>query len=535
MPSASGVTIYSWLPYFLFITSIFVVMSLNTKKVALLILDGLGYGKNDESNAVLASKTPFLDQLFETYPHSKLEASGEAVGLPHGQMGNSEVGHMNLGAGRVVYQELGRINKAVREGEFNSDPVIQKALEIAKANHKKVHFIGLLSDGGVHAHIEHLKGLCDAAKHAGLTNDQVFIHAFTDGRDTDPNGGVGYLQDLQQHLTHSVGTLASAIGRYYAMDRDNRWERVKKTYDLLVHGTGTLTNDLVASIKTSYAEGITDEFIEPLAVAGTDGKPVTTIQPGDVVICYNFRTDRGREITIALTQEEFAEYDMKPLSLHYVTLTSYDDTFKGVEVVFRKDNLTNTLGQILAGEGKTQVRIAETEKYPHVTFFFSGGQEDAFPNESRLLVPSPKVATYDLQPEMSAHGIVDAITKDMDENQPDFICLNFANPDMVGHTGVFDAVVKAVETVDYCTKQVVEKGLAHGYSFIILADHGNSEFMLNADGSVNTAHTTNLVPCIVIDERYKSVKDGKLGDVAPTVLRLMDLPIPEEMTGNVLV
>ncbi|MCL8000507.1 2,3-bisphosphoglycerate-independent phosphoglycerate mutase, partial [Brucella sp. 21LCYQ03] len=352
--------------------------------------------------------------------------------------------HMNLGAGRVVYQELGRINKAVRDGEFNSDPVIQKAFEIAKSNHKNVHFIGLLSDGGVHAHIEHLKGLCDAAQHAGLTNDHVFIHAFTDGRDTDPNGGVGYLQDLQQHLTHSVGTLASAIGRYFAMDRDNRWERVKKTYDLLVHGTGTLTNNLIDSIKTSYAEGVTDEFIEPLVVAGADGKPLTTIQPGDIVICFNFRTDRGREITIALTQEEFVEYDMRPLPLHYVTLTSYDDTFKGVEVVFRKDNLTNTLGQILATEGKTQVRIAETEKYPHVTFFFSGGQEDAFANESRLLVPSPKVATYDLQPEMSAHGIVDAITKDMDENQPDFICLNFANPDMVGHTGVFDAVVKAV-------------------------------------------------------------------------------------------
>ncbi|MFD2742192.1 MULTISPECIES: 2,3-bisphosphoglycerate-independent phosphoglycerate mutase [Sphingobacterium] len=510
-------------------------MSLNTKKVALLILDGLGYGKNDESNAVLASKTPFLDQLFATYPHSKLEASGEAVGLPHGQMGNSEVGHMNLGAGRVVYQELGRINKAVREKEFNSDPVIQKAFETAKANHKNVHFIGLVSDGGVHAHIEHLKGLCDAAKHAGLTNENVFIHAFTDGRDTDPNGAVGYLTDLQQHLTNSVGTLASAIGRYYAMDRDNRWERVKKTYDLLVHGTATLTTDLVASIKASYAEGITDEFIEPLAVAGADGKPVTTIQPGDIVICFNFRTDRGREITIALTQEEFVEYDMKPLPLHYVTLTSYDDTFKGIEVVFRKDNLTNTLGQILAGEGKTQVRIAETEKYPHVTFFFSGGQEDAFPNESRLLVPSPKVATYDLQPEMSAQGIVDAITQEMDDNHPDFICLNFANPDMVGHTGVFEAVVKAVETVDNCTKQVVEKGLSKGYSFIILADHGNSEFMLNADGSVNTAHTTNLVPCILIDQYYKTINDGKLGDVAPTILRLMDLPIPEEMTGNVLV
>ncbi|MFD2599712.1 2,3-bisphosphoglycerate-independent phosphoglycerate mutase [Sphingobacterium corticis] len=508
---------------------------MNTKKVALLILDGLGYGKNDESNAVLASKTPFLDQLFATYPHSKLEASGEAVGLPAGQMGNSEVGHMNLGAGRVVYQELGRINNAVKAGDFNTDPIIQNAFETAKVNGKKVHFIGLLSDGGVHAHINHLQGLCDAAKYAGLTNEQVFIHAFTDGRDTDPNGGVAYIEQLQNHLTHSVGTIASAIGRYYAMDRDNRWERVKKAYDVLVHGTGTATKNLVASIQESYANGITDEFIEPLVVTNEAGLPVATMQAGDIVICFNFRTDRGREITIALTQEEFPEYDMKPLPLHYVTLTSYDDTFKGINVVFKKDNLTNTLGQILSAEGKTQVRIAETEKYPHVTFFFSGGQEEAFANESRLLVPSPKVATYDLQPEMSAYGIVDAITKDIEVNQPDFICLNFANPDMVGHTGVFDAVVKAVETVDTCTQKVVEKGLANGYSFIILADHGNSEFMLNEDGSVNTAHTTNLVPCILIDSDYKTVHEGKLGDVAPTVLRLLNLPIPAEMTGNVLV
>lgn len=507
----------------------------DNKKVALLILDGLGYGKDDSSNAVKAANTPFLDYLLSTYPNATLAASGEDVGLPAGQMGNSEVGHMNLGAGRIVYQELGRINKAAKDGEFDSNAVIQDAFNYAKANAKNVHFIGLLSDGGVHAHIDHLKALCDATQKANLGENQVFIHAFMDGRDTDPNGGLGYIAQLEQHLQHSNGKIASAIGRYYAMDRDNRWERVKETYDLLTQGIGTPSTDLKKSIQASYDQGITDEFIKPIVMTDASGEPLTRIQPGDVVFCYNFRTDRGREITIALTQQEFPAQDMKPLDLYYVTMTGYDDTFKNVHVVFQKDNLTNTLGEVLSAQGKTQVRIAETEKYPHVTFFFSGGQEAAFAGENRLLVPSPKVATYDLQPEMSAQGITDAICQDMENNAPDFICLNFANPDMVGHTGVFEAVVKAVETVDRCTKKVVDTGLALGYSFIIIADHGNSEFMLNEDGSPNTAHTTNLVPCILIDNHFNHIKDGKLGDIAPTVLTLLGLPIPTEMTGNVLV
>lgn len=501
----------------------------------MLILDGLGYGNDDNSNAVRAAKTPFLDYLLDTYPHSRLEASGEAVGLPEGQMGNSEVGHMNLGGGRIVYQELGRINKAAKENEFNANPVIQEAFNYAKAEDKKVHFIGLLSDGGVHAHIDHLKALCNAAQKAEIPQDQVFIHAFMDGRDTDPKGGLGYIEELQDHLAHSTGRIASAIGRYYAMDRDNRWERVKETYDLLTKGVGKPSTDIKQAIKASYDEGITDEFIKPIVMTDADGKPLATIQEGDVVFCYNFRTDRGREITIALTQKAFPTYDMHPLPLHYVTMTSYDETFKDVHVVFRKENLTHTLGEILSQHHKTQVRIAETEKYPHVTFFFSGGREDEFPGERRLLVPSPKVATYDLQPEMSAEGITTAICNDIVENKPDFICLNFANPDMVGHTGVFDAVVKAVETVDTCTKKVVETGLEQGYSFIILADHGNSEFMINEDGSVNTAHTTNLVPCILIDKEYNRIKDGKLGDIAPTVLKLLGIDIPTEMNGDVLV
>lgn len=504
-------------------------------KVALLILDGLGYGKNDNSNAVLAAQTPFLDHLLASYPNSKLEASGEAVGLPAGQMGNSEVGHMNLGAGRIVYQELGRINNAAQGGEFLSNPVIQQGFQYAKANNKKVHYIGLLSDGGVHAHINHLKALCDAAQVAGLSNEQVCIHAFLDGRDTDPNGGVQYVTDLQAHLQHSTGTIVSAVGRYYAMDRDNRWERVKVAYDLMTKGLGTPSTDLAFSIQQSYADGITDEFVKPIVMVDANGNALGIVEEGDVVFCYNFRTDRGREITLALTQLAFPEYGMLPLNLHYITMTSYDDTFKNVHVVFEKDNLSNTLGEALAAQGKTQVRIAETEKYPHVTFFFSGGRETEFVGERRLLVPSPKVATYDLMPEMSAYGITEAICADMVNNSPDFICLNFANPDMVGHTGVFDAVVKAVQTVDACTQKVVETGLGQGYSFIILADHGNSEFMLNEDGSVNTAHTTNLVPCILIDAHLTQIQDGKLGDIAPTILRMMGLNIPLEMTGNVLV
>ncbi len=508
---------------------------MNQKKVALIILDGLGYGRQDQSNAVLAANTPYLDQLLASQPNSSLQASGEYVGLPDGQMGNSEVGHMNLGAGRIVYQELGRIHKAVNDGEFNQNPVLQDAFRYARENGKNVHFIGLLSDGGVHAHTQHLKGLCLAAQAAGVSQDRVHIHAFLDGRDTDPNSGQAYLEDLELFLQNGSGKLVSAIGRYYAMDRDNRWERVKLAYDLLVHGVGQPAQDIRAAVQASYGEGITDEFVKPIVRVDETGKPLATVQEGDVVMCYNFRTDRGREITQALTQRAFPEYGMQPLALRYITMTSYDDTFAGVDVVFHKDNLYNTLGQVLEANGRTQTRIAETEKYPHVTFFFSGGREEPFQGEHRILIPSPKVATYDLQPEMSAQEVADAICEDITTRTPDFICLNFANPDMVGHTGVFDAVVKAVETVDTCLQQVVECGKQYGYSFIILADHGNSEYMVNDDGSAHTAHTTNLVPCVLIDGEYNALGDGKLGDVAPTVLKLMGIEIPAEMTGTPLV
>lgn len=502
------------------------------KKLALLILDGWGYGRHDKSNAIWNAKTPFFDHLLATYPNSKLEASGMAVGLPDGQMGNSEVGHMNLGAGRVVYQELGRIHKAVDDHELPENAVIKDAFEYAKQNNKDVHFIGLVSDGGVHSHIKHLKGLCDAAGEYNL--EKVFIHAFLDGRDTDPNSGVGYITDLENYIQGTNVTLASAIGRYYAMDRDNRWERVKLAYDLMVGGEGKPTENIIEAIKESYAEGVTDEFVKPI-VKTFNGQPAAVIKDGDVVLCFNFRTDRGREITLALTQKSFHEQNMHPLNLRYITMTTYDETFKNVGVVFTKDDLTKTIGEVLQDAGKKQIRIAETEKYPHVTFFFSGGREKEFDNEKRLLIPSPKVATYDLQPEMSAEGIRDAIIPELIAEWPDFVCLNFANTDMVGHTGVFEAVVKAAETVDSCTKAVVETGLQHGYSFIIIADHGNADFMINEDGSPNTAHTTNLVPCIIIDKDVTSVKDGKLGDIAPTVLNILGVDIPEEMTGNVLV
>jgi 2,3-bisphosphoglycerate-independent phosphoglycerate mutase len=505
----------------------------NKKKLALIILDGWGYGRNDQSNAILAAKTPFFDSLIADYPNSKLEASGMAVGLPEGQMGNSEVGHMNLGAGRVVYQELGRINKAVIDNELVSNPVLKSAFEYAKQNNKDVHFIGLLSDGGVHSHIKHVEGLCDAAVTSGL--EHVFVHAFLDGRDTDPKSGLGFVNELESHIAGTPVKLASVIGRYYAMDRDNRWERVKKAYDLMVNGIGEPTENISQAIKESYLKDVTDEFILPVIKTNHHGEPLAVIKEGDVVICFNFRTDRGREITIALTQKAFPEYNLHPLNLRYITMTAYDETFKNVDVVFRKEDVTKTLGEVLEDAGKNQIRIAETEKYPHVTFFFSGGREKAFVNEKRLLLQSPKVATYDLQPEMNAEGIRDAIIPELISGWPDFVVLNFANTDMVGHTGVFEAVVKAAETADTCAKAVVEAGLAHGYSFIILADHGNADYMINEDGTPNTAHTTNLVPCIVIDKDVTAVKDGKLGDVAPTVLKILGITIPPEMTGNVLV
>ncbi len=506
---------------------------MKAKKLVLLILDGWGFGKMDKSDAAYAANTPFFDSAIKQYPNSKLEASGEAVGLPAGQMGNSEVGHMNLGAGRVVYQELGRINKAISDRTLNDNETLVAALKYAKENQKAVHFIGLVSDGGVHAHINHLKALCDIAKEKEI--EDVFIHAFLDGRDTDPNGGLGYISSLNEHLKTSTGKIASLIGRYYAMDRDNRWERVKLAYDVMVNGIGEYVTDAEDAIKRSYQAGVTDEFIKPIVIANANGQPTATIKPDDVVICFNYRTDRGREITLALNQKDFPDFGMKKLPLYYVTMTTYDESFDKVQVVFTKDDLSNTLGEVLEANHKNQIRIAETEKYPHVTFFFSGGREKEFDNEKRILVPSPKVATYDLQPEMSAAGITEAITKELASGWPDFVCLNFANPDMVGHTGVFNAVVKAVETADACAAEVVKVGLENGYSFIILADHGNSEYMINQDGSVNTAHTTNLVPCILIDADYHSIADGKLGDVAPTILKIMGVEIPEIMTGDCLV
>lgn len=499
-----------------------------------MILDGWGIAKNTKVSAIDHSKTPYINSLYKKYPHSKLEASGLAVGLPAGQMGNSEVGHMNIGAGRVVYQDLVRVNKAVEEKELDKNAVLLEALDYAKKNNKPLHLIGLLSDGGVHSHIDHLKGLCTIAHNHGLKN--VFIHAFTDGRDTDPKGGLGYLTDLKNHLKKTTGQIASVIGRYYAMDRDKRWERVKLAYDVMVHGIGEKTNDVLSAVSKSYDSGITDEFIKPIVVVDEKDKPLTTIQDGDVVLCFNFRTDRGREITIALTQQDFQEQNMKRLNLYYVTLTNYDDTFKGVNVIFDKDNLENTLGEIVSKANKKQIRIAETEKYPHVTFFFSGGREEVYPGESRLMCPSPKVATYDLKPEMSAQDIRDKIIPELENKTADFICLNFANPDMVGHTGVFEAAVKACETVDQCNEAVTEVARKNGYAIIIIADHGNAEKMVNEDGTPNTAHTTNLVPCILVDDSYHGkMKDGKLGDLAPTILTLMGIPIPKEMTGTVLI
>jgi 2,3-bisphosphoglycerate-independent phosphoglycerate mutase len=504
------------------------------KKVLLMILDGWGLAQNKKVSAIDHAKTPFISSLYSKYPNSKLEASGLAVGLPAGQMGNSEVGHMNIGAGRVVYQDLVRINKAVEDKELDDNPVLKEAIAYAKQNNKNIHLIGLLSDGGVHSHIEHLKGLLTIAANHQLKN--VFVHAFTDGRDTDPKGGSAYLQDLLAHMKKTTGKLASIVGRYYAMDRDKRWERVKLAYDLMVKGTGTASTDAIRSVEDSYAANVTDEFIKPIVMVDAQQKPLATIQADDVVLCFNFRTDRGRQITQALTQQDFPEQDMKKLKLHYVTLTNYDDSFNNVKVMFDKDNLNNTLGEVLAKAGKKQIRIAETEKYPHVTFFFSGGREQAFEGESRLLCPSPKVATYDLQPEMSANDIKEAIIPELKKKEADFICLNFANPDMVGHTGVFEAVIKACETVDACASAVTQVALENGYSIIIIADHGNADYMINDDGTPNTAHSTNLVPCILVDNDYKGkMKDGKLGDLAPTILKLIGLSIPKEMTGNILI
>jgi 2,3-bisphosphoglycerate-independent phosphoglycerate mutase len=507
-------------------------MKLN-KKVILLILDGWGIGNKSKSDVIFNANTPYIDSLYTKYPHSQLLTCGENVGLPDGQMGNSEVGHLNIGAGRVVYQDLVRINKAIEDNSIAKNPTLVNALKYAKEKNVAIHFIGLVSDGGVHSLDKHLYKLCDITKDYGLK--KVFIHALTDGRDVDPRSGLGFVKQLQDHLSKSNGVIASLVGRYYGMDRDKRWERVKESYDLMVHGKGKQTQDIVKSIQESYDAGITDEFIKPLVKVDEKGEPVGKIKPNDVVICFNFRTDRLRETTIVLTQKDMPEFDMQTMPLHYVTMTRYDETFKNVHIVYDKDNLENTIGEILSKNGKKQIRIAETEKYAHVTFFFSGGREVEFIGEKRIMIPSPKVATYDLQPEMSAPLVKDAIVAELKKQEVDFVCLNFANGDMVGHTGVYSAITKAVETVDKCVSEVVETAKTNGYEAIIIADHGNADYAVNNDGSENTAHSLNPVPFILVSDRYKIANNGILADVAPTILSMMGIDIPSEMTGNVLV
>ena len=501
------------------------------KKVILIILDGWGISENPEVSAIAKANTPFVDSLYSKYPNATLRTDGLHVGLPDGQMGNSEVGHMNLGAGRIVYQDLAKINLAVENDDLVNEQVLKDAFSYAKDNNKKVHFLGLASDGGVHSHTNHLKGLVKAADASGV---QSYVHAFTDGRDVDPKSGIQYITDLQEFLPHHNSQLASIVGRYYAMDRDKRWERVKLAYDLMVNGTGIKATNAKRAVQDSYDEDITDEFIKPIIIVDDNKQPLATIKEDDVVIFFNFRTDRGRQLTQALSQEDFHEFNMHKLNLYYVTMTNYDNTYKNVHVVYPKEDLTQTLGEILEKHGKKQIRIAETEKYPHVTFFFSGGREKEFVGEKRLMCPSPKVATYDLQPEMSAQEITDAIIPELNKQEADFICLNFANTDMVGHTGVFKAAVKAAETVDKCTEKVITAALKNNYTSIIIADHGNSETMINEDGSPNTAHTTNPVPVILVDKELTTIKDGVLANIAPTILDLIGIEKPEIMNQNSL-
>ncbi len=504
---------------------------MEAKKVILIIMDGWGLGKVKESDAIQNANVPFVSSLYKKYPNTTLVTCGEAVGLPAGQMGNSEVGHLNLGAGRIVYQELERINVAIKNGEFQKNKILLNSLNYAKENDKSLHLIGLVSDGGVHSHINHLKAITSLCKEKGV--EKVYIHAFTDGRDTDPKSGINFLEDLQKHIDQTTGKIATITGRYYAMDRDKRWERVKIAYDALVHRTGLVTDNIFSAITSSYAKEITDEFLLPIINSNTPG---SGIQDGDAVICFNFRTDRCREITEALTQIDFPDYNMKTLRLDYTTMTMYNHTYKNIHVIFEKDDLSNTLGEILSTNGKKQIRIAETEKYPHVTFFFSGGREVPFEGEKRIMIPSPKVATYDLKPQMSAYEVTDALLPEIKNKTADFICLNYANADMVGHTGVWDAVIEAVETVDKCVEKIVTAGLENGYTTFLTADHGNADYMINEDGTPNTAHTLNPVPFFIIDKDWKGeVKSGKLGDLAPTILIMMELPIPPQMTGNILI
>lgn len=493
----------------------------------LMILDGWGITQDPQVSAIAQAKTPYIDSLYDKYPNATLRTDGEHVGLPEGQMGNSEVGHMNLGAGRIVYQDLAKINKAVREDTLKNEQVLVNAFAFAKANNRKLHFAGLVSDGGVHAHINHLKALIDAALEYGL--EDIFIHAFTDGRDVDPKSGAGFLEDLENHIAKTPAQIASVIGRYYAMDRDQRWERVAKAYRLLIDGVGVPTHDVVAAVKTSYENGLTDEFIEPIVVMNGH-EPVATIEDGDVLIFFNYRTDRGRELTDMLSQRDHHEQNAHKLDLYYVTMTKYDDNFKNIHVIFEKPNLKNTLGEVLSAAGKTQIRIAETEKYPHVTFFFNGGAEIAFKGEERIMCNSPKVATYDLQPEMSIDCVSGKIIPEIEKQEADFICLNFANPDMVGHTGSMEAAIAACEAVDEAAGKVIDAAIKNDYTVIVIADHGNCEVMINPDGSVNTAHTTNPVPLILVDQEIIQIKSGVLSDIAPTILKLIGIEQPSEMT-----
>jgi 2,3-bisphosphoglycerate-independent phosphoglycerate mutase len=498
------------------------------KKVILMILDGWGKSPDPKVSAIDNANTPFIDKLYTQYPNAQLRTDGLNVGLPEGQMGNSEVGHMNLGAGRIVYQDLAKLNLAVEHKTMSQEQPLKAAFEYAIKNNKAVHFLGLVSDGGVHSHTSHLRGLIDAAQESGV--QKMFVHAFTDGRDVDPKSGINYIADLENYLTNTQAKLASVIGRYYAMDRDKRWERVKLAYDLVVHAEGLHSTNAVKSIQDSYANNVTDEFIQPIVIVDNQDKPVATIKEEDVVIFFNFRTDRGRELTEVLSQKDFPEFNMNKLNLYYVTMTNYDETYQNVHVIYDKDNITETLGEVIEKAGKTQIRIAETEKYPHVTFFFSGGREEPFKGETRILKNSPKVATYDLQPEMSAFELKDALVTELKKEAVDFVCLNFANGDMVGHTGVMEAAIKACEAVDVCVKEVVETALENNYTTIIIADHGNCETMINPDGSPNTAHTTNPVPIILVDKDLKNIHNGVLGDIAPTILELMGIEKPTVMT-----
>jgi len=501
-----------------------------SQKVGLIILDGWGKGLPNNTNAIHKANTPFFDDLVDHFPTSSLITYGTHVGLPEGQMGNSEVGHLNIGAGRVVYQDLAKINKALEDQTFFSNPVLKRQLEQAKIKNR-IHLMGLVSDGGVHSHIDHLKALIRAANIAGIAN--IFVHAFTDGRDCDPHSGLGFMKDLEAFCDQHNAHVCSVIGRYYAMDRDLRWERIAKCYNLLLNKEGAKFQSAEIALETSYEQGISDEFIEPIVI--DNHLKNDRIEPDDTVICFNYRTDRCREITRALTQEPFEEYGMKPLPLRFATMTMYDQSFNNIEVLYHKDNLVKTIGEVISSHNKTQLRAAETEKYPHVTFFFNGGQETPFKGEDRMVVASPKIATYDLQPEMSAPKLTTEVCNALMKHAPDFLCLNFANPDMVGHTGVFEAVVKAVETTDTCLKKVLETGLNLGYEFVVIADHGNSDLMINPDGSVHTAHTLNLVPIVCVSKRLSSIKEGILADVAPTVLAMMGLEQPIEMTGKSLI